>query len=568
MKLGSDRCFGWLSSLGLLALATPLNAQTLLPTQTEIGGYEESYGLDCQTHFGPVSGEFRINQFQGYDQIWSSVAIAENGYVFAFSSGQDVWARFYDDDLQPVTGEFQVNTNLINDIQDEPALAVGTTGNVLIAWSDRNGYDGEQMGIYGRIYNADAQPLDAEIQINESWQASQWRPLISPTPTGGWVVAWTGNWDGDSFIRILDEDGTPLSGDIRVHEYHWDAQVDPSVAVDGNGDIFVSFVDFSSHDPSATGLNLYGRTYAPDGMPYQNEEFLITSWLGDGAQRQPRVAPFAEGFVVVFEEELGDPSGYGLYARLYDGQGTPLAPEFQVNTTTTNNQVDCGVASTPDGRFVVAWEDESQGPPRIVAQRFAAGGAKVGGEFVVAEDPLGRLRPVLAMDAQGEDLVIAYDGSVGGFNATEAFARHYVQAQGPIAYCTGKLNSAGCVPSIASTGIPSESSPDPFTITASDVRNRNFGLLFYGDAWTETPFGGGLFCVGSFLSRTPMQHSGGGPGQTCNGSYEINFNQIIQNESYPGLAPGKVIFAQYIYRDPQDPFGVGLTDALRFAICP
>ena len=72
MKLGSDRCFGWLSSLGLLALATPLNAQTLLPTQTEIGGYEESYGLDCQTHFGPVSGEFRINQFQGYESTAES----------------------------------------------------------------------------------------------------------------------------------------------------------------------------------------------------------------------------------------------------------------------------------------------------------------------------------------------------------------------------------------------------------------------------------------------------------------------------------------------------------------
>jgi hypothetical protein len=562
-----SRHFSCLRLLPVLALCGPLVAPSTAQI-TAIDDSEAYLDLDCLRHFGPLTEEFRINQFQGYDQIWSSVAIAENGYVYTFSSGQDVWARFYDDTMEPVTSEFQVNTNLTNDIQDEPAIGIATTGNVLIAWSDRNGYDGEQMGIYGRIYDENAQPLGAEFQINQTWQASQWRPLISPTPTGGWVVAWTGNWDGDSFIRVLDEDGAPLTNDIRVHEYHWDAQVDPSVAVDGNGEIFVSFVDFSSHDPSASGLNLYGRSYSADGTPYQNEEFLITSWLGDGAQRQPRVAGFGTGFVVIFEDELGDGSGYGLYGRRYDGQGNALAPEFAVNTTTAGTQVACGVASTPMGEFVVAWEDYSQGPSRIAAQRFDKDGAKLGPEFIVAEDPLGRVRPVVAMDPEGEDIVISYDGSIGGWEATEAFARHYAVASGPLVFCDAKVNSAGCLPSISTSGLPSASGDAPFLISVTNVRNRKYGMLFYGEGATEFPFSGGTFCVDVFLSRTPFQFSGGGPGQNCTGTLQIDFNQIIQGSGYPGLVPGKVIAAQYLYRDPPDPDGVGLSDAVRFTICP
>jgi hypothetical protein len=551
--------------LGPLAAAAP--AQTPAPPPAPLAR-DAALPDGCARHFGPLRDAFSVNQYQGYDQIWSQVAWAPYGWVCAFSSGQDVFGRYFDPSMHPTTNEFKVNTNLTLDIQDEPAVSVGATGHVLFAWSDRAGYDGEQMGIFGRVYDAAGTPLGSEIQINQSWQASQWRPLISPTPTGGWAVAWTGEWDGDSFFRLLDEAGQPLTDDIRVHEYTYDAQVDPSVAVDADGDVFVSFVDFSSHDPSATGLNLYGRAFDATGTPYQASEFLITSWLGDGDQRQPRVAPFQDGFVVVFEDQLGDGSGYGLFARRYDGRGHPIDVEFPVNTTTAGNQVACSVAAQPCGTFLVAWEDYSQGTPRILAQRFDAFARKVGTEIVVAEDPLGRVRPVVAADPTGQHIVFAFDGSIGGWEAVEAFARPYADAYGPLVYCDALVNSQGCLPKIGFQGHPSETDPEPFLITATDVRNANFGLLFYGHETGAAPFYGGTLCIQAFQSRTPLQHSGGGPGQTCNGTFSIDFNAIIRNPAYPGLTAGQTVTAQYIYRDPQAPAGVGLTDALRFAICP
>jgi hypothetical protein len=488
--------------------------------------------------------------------------------VYAFTSGQDVWARFYDAQLNPITNEFQVNTNLTQDIQDEPALGIANNGRVLFAWSDRNGYDGEQMGIFGRVYGANGVPIGNEIQINQSWQASQWRPLIHPTPAGGWVVAWSGEWDGDAFIRILNSNGVPISGDIRVHQYFFDAQVDPAVAVDADGDIFVAFIDFSGHAGTATGLNLYGRAYNAGGIPYQANEFLITTWSGNGDQRQPRVAAFDDGFVVAYESAGGDGNGFGILARLYDDAGGALGPEFQVNEVTAGNQINCSVTAAPTGEFAIAWEDRSLGTPRIAARRYDAQALPIGGEFVVAQNGLGRERPILAMDAQAEDLLVAYDGSSGGFEALDTFSRHYAFSEGPLVFCEAKVNSAGCLPAIGYSGQASESSPLPFFITATQVRNHNVGILVYGRDGMETPSFGGTFCIANFLSRTPPQMSGGGGGHTCLGAYSLDFNAIIQAPGYPGLYTGATIVAQYLYRDPQDPFGMGLTDALRFAICP
>ena len=110
--------------------------------------------------------------------------------------------------------------------------------------------------------------------INTIRAGSQWRPLIAPTPAGGWVVAWTGDTDGNSYIKILGASGALLTGDIPVNTYTFDAQVDPAAAVAPNGTIFVAFVDYSATE-AGSGLNLYGRTFDSAGVPLQAQEFPI-----------------------------------------------------------------------------------------------------------------------------------------------------------------------------------------------------------------------------------------------------------------------------------------------------
>lgn len=135
-------------------------------------------------------------------------------------------------------------------------------------------------------------------------------------------------------------------------------------------------------------------------------------------------------------------------------------------------------------------------------------------------------------------------------------------------YCTGKLNSAGCIPFISATGTASASEPSPFAIDASLILNNKYGLMFFGvSGRTLFPFQGGTLCVLPALQRTPVQNSGGSAsGADCTGTYSIDFNALVQSSVFPNLAAGVLVNAQYWYRDPQSASTTGLTDAIEFGI--
>jgi len=528
----------------------------------------------CPRTFGPLSSEFRTSQSVAYNQVWSMVARGPNRWTFAWSEGQDVWARNFNLDLFPLGNQFQVNTLYTNGIQDEPAIAYGTAGTCLIAWSERDGYDGSGMGAFGRVYDANG-PLTSEFLINTITFQSQWRPLIAPTPAGGFVVAWSGDGDGNSYFKILGSNGAPLSGDVLVNTYTFDAQVDPAPAVATNGNIFIAFVDYSGHGSVGTGINLYGRVFDPSGIPLQSQEFPLTTFTSNGDQRDPRVAADGLGrFFVTWEDQLSDGSGYGIFERVFNSSGAPLAPEFQVNSTTSGDQRAARIAIDSTGRAVVAYEDNSAGWPivKVRARRFNGQGNPVAPDFVVNEDPAsGAILPAPAVDPSGNELVIGFEGPGVAGNGQDVYAKAYAWSIGPQIFCTKKLNSLGCRPAIDFSGSPSASSSNPFLVTGTNILNHKLGLLFYGYESAFTPFQGVQICVAPPLKRLSTQNSGGNLGPLdCSGAFSTDFNLRIQSGIDPALVPGATISARWYYRDSQDPagYGTGLSDAVRFAICP
>jgi len=137
-------------------------------------------------------------------------------------------------------------------------------------------------------------------------------------------------------------------------------------------------------------------------------------------------------------------------------------------------------------------------------------------------------------------------------------------------YCVAKLNSLGCPPQIASSGAPSLSIADDFRVVASTILNSKPGILIWGPAPAAIPFKGGTLCVGSPITRTTGQFSGGTPppASDCSGSFSYHFSQAYMSSN--ALTPGTSVYAQYWYRDPgyASPNDVGLTDAITFTVCP
>jgi hypothetical protein len=157
-----------------------------------------------------------------------------------------------------------------------------------------------------------------------------------------------------------------------------------------------------------------------------------------------------------------------------------------------------------------------------------------------------------------------YDNAGNGQNQFN-YGPIYVVDPTPVIYCTGKTNSAGCVPAIGSTGTPSKSGGN-FTVTCSNALNQKNGLLFFGFAPTSTPFQGGTKCVAAPTYRGPNTNSGGSPGGSdCSGNYAQQFSTSFMN-AY-SLDPGDTVYAQWWTRDPAVASTTGLSNAIQFTIC-
>ncbi len=105
------------------------------------------------------------------------------------------------------------------------------------------------------------------------------------------------------------------------------------------------------------------------------------------SQIRPAIAVGANGrFVVAWQDNSprdGDESA--IVARLFDADATPLGDEIQVNTTAAGFQLSPRVAAGTEGEFVVLWESvatDGSGSD-VFGQRLGADGAPLGNEFRV-----------------------------------------------------------------------------------------------------------------------------------------------------------------------------------------
>ena len=148
----------------------------------------------------------------------------------------------------------------------------------------------------------------------------------------------------------------------------------------------------------------------------------------------------------------------------------------------------------------------------------------------------------------------------------------------PTVYCTAKLNSLGCLPTISAIGASSASATNGFVVVAANVRNNKSGLLFYGVSGSAAaPYQGGTLCVSTPIKRTPSVNSGGtaAPANDCSGAFAIDMNTFatggLGGTPLPALGVvGANVWCQFWGRDPGfvAPNNTTLSDGLNYTICP
>jgi hypothetical protein len=271
----------------------------------------------------PLGEETRVNQTAGGQQIQPAVAMTRNGSFAVAWSGvgtgdvDGVFWRSYNADGSPRTDELLVNSHTANR-QNEPALAVDSTGNLLAAWTSRH-QDGSDLGVFAQRLGLAGDPLGEELSVTTTTALSQSAPTLAIDPTGGFFAAWQ-SWgqdsDGWSVVgRSIPIAGTPAGAEAILNDLVGGHQVDPAIAVDGAGQVFAAW---SSGVPDGNGWESVARTFLSDGTP-DGESFAVpaqASGANSGHQRTGAVA-IRDASAVVGWSGQGIPDRAGVYLQRY-----------------------------------------------------------------------------------------------------------------------------------------------------------------------------------------------------------------------------------------------------------
>ena len=311
----------------------------------------------------------------------------------------------------PPGAEFLVNEQ-VNGNQQRPAILGLSDGRTLFAWEDSSRTLGDASGtsIKGRIFSATGEPGD-EFLINSQTASDQQLPAITELSGGGFVVTWMdssftlGDASGTSIkARIFDSAGDAVAGEFLVNDQFSNGQYQPQITALSGDRFVITWYDDSRTLGDDSELSIKARIFEGDGTPVA-AEFLVNQQPAN-SQFWPNITTLSDGsFLIVWHDNShtqGDADGNSTKGRIFSSAGAPLTDDFLINTQTVSDQREPAVSALANGGFVVTWEDGSglggdSSFYSIKAQIFNSAGTKVAGEILVNTEYFGDQRnPIVA----------------------------------------------------------------------------------------------------------------------------------------------------------------------------
>ncbi|MES2678088.1 MAG: tandem-95 repeat protein, partial [Pseudomonadota bacterium] len=316
-----------------------------------------------------------VNSYTANGQHLASITnLVDGGWVVAWhsyyndDSYYDIYLQRYDVNGHKVGTETRVNTTTV-DHQFDPSVNALPDGGWLVSWTSY-GQDGSGWGVYAQRYDQSGVAVGNEFAVNSYTSASQYGSAISATNDGGFIVAWASDKQDDSYEAVYfqryDLDGNKDGGETQVNTYTFRAQLNPAITT-----------------------------------------------LQDGS------------FIIVWQSDIEDGSGYGVYLQHYSSEGIKIGDETQVNIFTNSDQSNPTIASLADGGFIIAWD--SGNLDDVYFQRYSANGTKIGDETRANTNAAyGQFKPQIAGLKNGE-WVISWTSYAQDDSGWGIYSQHYDQ---------------------------------------------------------------------------------------------------------------------------------------------
>jgi len=299
------------------------------------------YGQLYDANSNKLSAEFQITDAdEGHAP---AVAALENGrFIVTYASGDGnsigVFGRLYDANANPEGSKFLINT-ATGDEQDSATVAALSDGKFMVVWSS---YDSDWSNSYGnraQLYNATGSLIGSELQINPSGTFVQIAALQS---SNNFIIVWR-QYNGSIHGRLYNATTNPITNSFQISAVSASSR-GLSLAALGNGGFLVTW--------HANGIS--ARLYDTSANQIGNE-FLVSSEVS--GDPRPSASGNSNGFITTWTvSDISD----DIYAQIFTNNGTRIGTEFLVNSYTLSSQEFSSVANLNNENFVVTWQSNQQ----------------------------------------------------------------------------------------------------------------------------------------------------------------------------------------------------------------
>ena len=327
-----------------------------------------------------LGGETRVNStipgFQGSSTI---AALEGGGYVIVYIDGIDLddeglSARVYNAAGQPVGPEFLIARIEFGSEEYVPSVTGLAGGGFAVIYPP---VDQQQVRV--QRYDALGNPVGASILVSATEGGGSDDPVIIGTPDGGFFAIYEPPAAGNdpTWGRRYDANGNAVGAAFEITSQ---AAENQAAAILANGDLVVAW---EGYQPTTLIPTVFVRLFDANGVA-KTPAFAMD--LPDVVIGLPSVAALANGtFVVSWDGADGD-----VRAQLFDANGATLGGRFTINQSLAGEQWYGFLEPLADGGFVASWTGEGDGSGYgVYARIFNADGSPRGNEFLVNQTTQG-----------------------------------------------------------------------------------------------------------------------------------------------------------------------------------
>jgi hypothetical protein len=223
----------------------------------------------------PLTNEFLVNTLTGEQLDPAIAAIAATGeyavvWESSTSSGGDSTTKSIQLRVLGGPPETQVNSHTPDVADDNPAIAIASDGDLLVAWESWGsaGDDSQRISIQARQYGDVTGPV---FQANDYTTDDQRHPTAGYLPDGRFVIGWqsygsSGNDASEWSVQLrgFTANATPIGDDFQANAYTTNNQLAAALAVDPAGGIVLAWESLGSAGLDQSGSSIQLRRFSLD----------------------------------------------------------------------------------------------------------------------------------------------------------------------------------------------------------------------------------------------------------------------------------------------------------------